>query len=153
MPTYTVCRDFAGSVERVFALMTDFEHAAENISAIKNVEVLTDGPIGVGTRFRETREMMGREATETMTITQYDPLRGFTLEAMSCGARFVMNHRFSADDGAGGCHVELEMVITPVTLMAKLFSPLSRLMAGPMIKCIERDFDDIARIIEAPAAA
>ena len=51
--------------EVVFEVAADFHNAAElNIQGIDSLEVLTDGPIGVGTRFRETRVMMGKSSTE-----------------------------------------------------------------------------------------
>ena len=51
-------------VEDVFAVFTDLHRAAERIRGIERLEVLTDGPVGKGTRFRETRIMFRREATE-----------------------------------------------------------------------------------------
>jgi uncharacterized protein YndB with AHSA1/START domain len=154
VPTFKVSRTIAAPPERVFALFTNFEHAAENVTAIKRVELLTDGPIGVGTRFRETRAMFGGEATETMEVTGYDPPRSCTLGAESCGARWASTFRFAPVDG--GTRVDAEIVITPVTFLAKLMSPLSKLMAGPMRKCIEGDMADLAQLAErdaAPAAA
>ena len=38
----------------VFDRITDLHNAAERIEAITHLEVLTEGPIGAGTRFRET---------------------------------------------------------------------------------------------------
>ena len=50
--------------EEVFAVATSFGGCAEWLSGVKEASVLTAGPVGVGTRFRETRIMGGREATE-----------------------------------------------------------------------------------------
>jgi len=57
----------------VWSVVTDIERAAENIPAIKSVEIL-DGPrTGKGLRWRETRVMFGREATEVMEIAEWKP--------------------------------------------------------------------------------
>lgn len=56
--------------ERAFAAFADFPHAARSVSGIERIEMLTDGPVGAGTRFRETRIMFGREATEEMKVTR-----------------------------------------------------------------------------------
>jgi len=58
--------------EVVFDAALDLHSAAENIGAITKMEVLTDGPIGLGTRFRETRVMFRKEATELMEITVFE---------------------------------------------------------------------------------
>ena len=58
---------------RTFEAFSDLRSAEKNISGIKRLEILTDGPIGKGTRFKETRVMFGREATETMEVTQWEP--------------------------------------------------------------------------------
>ena len=53
-------------VSTVFALATDLDGWAGRIKAITRIEKLTPGPVRVGTRFKETRKMFGKEATETM---------------------------------------------------------------------------------------
>ncbi len=63
----------AAPPEKVFAMMSDFANAPQRISGISKVEMLTDGAVGVGTKFKETRVMLGKEATETMEVTTFDP--------------------------------------------------------------------------------
>lgn len=136
-------------LDRVFAVCTDFENAAENIDAVQRVEILTDGPIGVGTRFRETRIMFKREATETMEITAFDPPHSYTVEADSCGTHWSSTFTFAPDQSsAGGTRINFTMVLSPRSLLAKMLSPLSRLMIGPMRKCVEQDFSDLKAVCE-----
>lgn len=54
--------------DRVFEVFSDLEAVGDRLSAVEEIELLTDGPIGVGTRWKETRELMGRSATEEMEI-------------------------------------------------------------------------------------
>jgi uncharacterized protein YndB with AHSA1/START domain len=98
MPALTFTTEFAAPRERVFAAFTDLEHAAENVAAIVRVEVLTDGPVGRGTRFRETRVMFRREATEELEITAFDPPQSYTVEADSCGTHWRTTFQFSQID-------------------------------------------------------
>ena len=56
----------------VFAAIADIESWPSAISAIAEVTLLTPGPVAVGTRFRETREMLGRKATEEMTVAEIE---------------------------------------------------------------------------------
>lgn len=132
--------------ERVFAMASDFPNAASIVEGITGVEMLTGGPVRVGTQFRETRVMFGKPATETMEVVAFDPPRSYTLRAGSCGAEFVSEVR-CVPDGAG-TRLEIEMRCRPVSLFAKLMSPLSGLMMGSMTKLIAKDLADIARAAE-----
>ena len=137
--------------DEVFAAFADVGNLADRVEGIERVELLTDGPIGVGTRFRETRIMFKREATEEMKFTAFDAPNQFTLEADSCGARFTSVHRFTEQDG--GTLVELDMSSKATTFAAKLFTPLGFLMAGSMKKLIRKDMDQMKAAIESRAAA
>ena len=132
--------------EVVFEIASDFYHAAENIQGIESLEVLDGGPIGVGTRFRETRVMFGKASTEEMEITGFDPPHSYTVEGESCGAHFLFEYRFEGD--IAGTNVRLEVETRPLSLFAKLMSPLSGLMIGAMRKCISADLEDVKRVAE-----
>ena len=69
MTTFTVKKHVNAPPELVFAKASDFANAPSFIGAIKKVEILTPGPIQAGTRFKETRVMFKREATEEMEVT------------------------------------------------------------------------------------
>lgn len=135
-------------IERVYTVMTDLERWPENIEAITKIEKLTEGPVGNGTRFKETRIMFGKEHTETMTFEDVVPNRGYTLAANSCGVQYASVHTLSPE--AGGTRLRLEMQSKPVTLGAKILSPvMGAMMKGTMRKMIRKDFDEVARVCEA----
>ena len=135
--------------EVVFAVATDLDRWAENIGGITKIERLTEGPVGVGTRFRETRVMFKKEATEEMEFTAFEPNRRYQLSAESCGCSYVTDFRFVPSDA--GTRVEMEMNTKPLTFFAKLMSPLGKLMAGTMKKCVMDDLSDLAKVAESRA--
>ena len=128
-------------IDRVFQVFSDFPTAADRIEGIKSIEMLTDGPVGLGTRFKETRTMFGRDATEEMEITAFEPNRLYTVSADSCGAKFDTTFRFS--ESMGKTQVDMEMKTQAVTLFAKLMAPLGALMMGTMKKCIMADVNSL----------
>ena len=130
----------------VFDLCTDVEHFADHVSGIKKCELLTEGPVGVGTRFRESRVMFGKEATEEMEFTVFRRPSFYQLSANSCGALYETTFRMSPEDD--GTRIDLEFRVTPMTFVAKLMSPMSKLMAGPLKKCLEKDLADIQAAAE-----
>lgn len=132
--------------EAVFTVAADLVRWPEVIRGVKAVEVLTPGAVGVGTRFRETRVMFGREAVEEMEITAFDPPQGYALQARTCGALFVSEHRFVPD--AAGTRIELTISTKPLTLLARLMAPLGWLMMGAMKKMIDADLEDLKAAVE-----
>lgn len=130
-------------VERTFQVFTDLEHAAERVRGIRKVELLTPGPFGKGTRFRETRVMFGKEAKETMEVVEHERDRGYALHAESSGSRYRMAFAFEPERGGAATRVRASFEATPVTLAAKLMAPLFGLMAGTCAKALRADCADL----------
>jgi len=138
------------SPSAVFAACTDFGGAAGWISAITRMEVLTPGPVGKGTRFRETRRMFGKEATETMEVIEFTPNTSYVLGAESCGARYRSTFTFTPL--GAGTEVEFRFAATPLTLMARVMGVLMMpVMKGMLRKCVVQDLEDIKKHVEGSA--
>lgn len=147
MRTLTMSTRIEAPPATVFALATDLERMAGRIKGITKIEKLTAGPVGLGTKFKETRVMFGREATETMEFTAYEPNQRYTLSADSCGAHFDSTFSFKPD--GKGTLLTLELQLEARSFFAKLMRPLSALMMGPMKKCIMQDIEDLKASAEA----
>jgi hypothetical protein len=143
---FTVDRHISAPPDVVFARATDFRRACETVNAIVKMEVLTSGPVGVGTRFRETRMMFGREATEEMTVTAFEPPRGYTLSAESHGSRYHTELSFAPD--GQGTRMAMTFQGTPVSFMARVMSVLMRPMMKSVMKMCAKDLDDIKAAAE-----
>jgi len=149
MPMLTLTRQICAPPERVFALTTNVEAFPTVVPAIKKTELLTPGPIAVGTRFRETREMFGKEATETMEFFDFSPPSSCTIGCTSCGVEYRTRFDFRAVP-AGGTELVMTMDCRPVTLFAKIVSPVMGLMMkGTMRNLLEADLDAVKRAAEA----
>jgi uncharacterized membrane protein len=144
-----VRRHVAAPVERVWAVATDLAGAPQVVRGIDAVEVLTPGQFGVGTRWRETRWMLGRSATEEMTVTAVEPQRSYTTEAAHPGVRYVSTVAV-APDGEGS---ELTLTFgarptsTGTRLLAAATGPLGR---RAVAKALEKDLTDLAAAAERP---
>ncbi len=130
----------------VFAAASDFAGMSKRIPGIVRVEMLTSGAPGRGTRFKETRIMFGKEATEEMTVAEFDPPHSYVLTAGSCGAIFRSEMKFVPD--AGGTRIEQTTTCEAVSFWAKLFSPLSAIMMGSMTKLMQADLAQLALSLE-----
>lgn len=137
--------------DAVFAAASDFPNATEMIGGINAIEMLspaTDGsPIGVGTRFRETRTMFGKQATEEMEVSAFDPPRSYTLSALSCGVQFDSKVEVIPD--GQGCRLGYDILGVPTTLFARVVGAITGpMMKGSMRKAMEKDLADIKAFVE-----
>jgi hypothetical protein len=148
---FSIDRHIAAPPDIVFAHAANFPRAAEVISAIVKVDMLTDGPTRVGTRFRETRVVFGREACEEMTVTAFEPPKRYTLGAESHGSRYHTELSFTSD--GQGTRVTMTFAATPLTFMARVMSLLTRPLAKSLVKMCAKDLDDLKAAIEARSGA
>lgn len=146
MANMLLTKRIAAPPKSVFAAVADVATLPMRIPEVKAVEVLTPGPVGVGTKFTETRVMFGRKAVETFEITEFAPPAKLTMVAVSCGMEYTAEHRFKPD--GGGTLMELEMRIRAISLYAKLMRPLGWLMRGMMQKALAKDLDSLAAAVE-----
>ncbi|MEL7237821.1 MAG: SRPBCC family protein [Planctomycetota bacterium] len=147
MATVTVARDVHAPQRIVFDVLTDLEHAADRIRGIEQIDLDTPGPMREGTKWTETRIMMGKPAIETMWVTEFAPPSHYVVEAESRGTHYrtLVKALPTGDDTS---RIEYIFEGRPVSLMAKLMSPMFVLFKGMVAKCFQEDLDDIAAAAE-----
>lgn len=152
MKSVSITKHIAAPCEAVFARAADFPRAAEHVRGITRVEMLTEGPVGMGTRFRETRVMFGREASEVMEVTAFEPSKRYVVEAESCGCHYRSEFRFKPS--GNGTDMEMVFGAQPLTWMAKIMGILMAPMMKKMVLgCVVKDLDDIAASFDRPNVA
>lgn len=145
-----VSREIAAPAARVWDVVTDLAGSADVLGAIEKIEIL-EGPapkLDVGTRWRETRTMFGKSATEEMVVTAVDHGRSYTVEADAAGAlyRSVMTVEPLGDQRT---RLSMSFGAEPKSLGSKLMSAtVGRLFAGATRKALYQDLDDIAEAAE-----
>ncbi|MCA9041275.1 MAG: SRPBCC family protein [Planctomycetaceae bacterium] len=133
--------------EEVFSKGSDLEHCEEWISGILKAEVLTEGPIGVGTRWKETRMMFGKEAEETMEIVEFETPHYYVASAYNCGTHY--RTKISFEPAENGTEVTSTFTGTPDTFMGRILNWLFGWMAkGTVLKMMRQDLEDLKRAIE-----
>jgi carbon monoxide dehydrogenase subunit G len=131
--------------DRVWAMASDFANAADRIQAITKIEMLTPGPVGAGTRFREWR---GRQVVD-MEIAAWSPPHSYSLRGSAMGTEFTSEIRCVPD--GSGTRLEMEIHARPKTFAAKLLSPLLAVMSKMMVKVCAKDLADITAAAERDA--
>lgn len=150
MRELTVSHEVDAEPEAVWAIITDLDAFERTISAVELVERLDDGGgFGVGTRWRETRTLFGRTATEEMEVTSIDSGRSYVTEAESHGARYrtVMTVE---PLGSGRSRLSTTFGAEPQGFLAKVVgATVGRLFDRATRKALERDLLEIAAAARA----
>ena len=97
--TTTLTQHIKAGPEKVWAVISDIPGSAGTISGIDSVQLLSEGPYGEGTRWKETRTMMGKQETVEMWVSQADPPRSTAVKALQGGADYTSRFTLSGRDG------------------------------------------------------
>lgn len=144
----TASIEINSSKEKIWSLVTDIENAKDRIECIKSTEILEKPTSGlVGLKWRETREMFGKEATETMWIVAASDT-SYTTEAINCGCKY--HSTVSIEElSPNKIKVQMSFKATPISFFGYLASPMTLIMGGMIKKAFKKDLEDIKKIAEA----
>jgi uncharacterized protein YndB with AHSA1/START domain len=139
----TVVRTIDAPVETVFRTVADINQFTKAIPHIVNVEILSEVQSGVGTRFRETRLMKGKEATTELEVMEYVENEHVRIVADSHGV--VWDTVFTTKVNDGKTELTMVMDARAHKLSAKLMIPLAM---GMIRKAVEGDMDSVKEYCE-----
>ncbi|TPV52453.1 SRPBCC family protein [Pseudarthrobacter phenanthrenivorans] len=131
--------------EKVWSVITDIPGSAATLSGVDSVQLLTDGPYGEGTRWKETRKMMGRSETVEMWVAEAEPNRSTTVKALQGGADYTT--RFTLAPGDGGTDLTLTFgaeVLKPTVGSRILMLLFGRMGMAATRKALAKDLAEIA---------
>ena len=115
-------------VEEVFAYLTDVARLPEWQSSAESAELV--GELAEGARIMEVRTFMGRRATSTLEVTEYDPPRRFSLHVVEGPIQYAVEHALEAVNGR-----------TRITFVGRgETGRVPRLMHGTVRRAVERQF-------------
>ncbi|MGW4943865.1 SRPBCC family protein [Actinoplanes sp. NPDC004185] len=149
MSTVAVTRLVEAPVAAVWRVFTDLPSRCERLSTVIAVELLTQGPFGAGTEWRETRTMAdGTEITEEFRVDECVSPQRFVVSSPGIGAEYRMTYTFvPVVEGRhrGGTMVTVVQDGTPTApagrFLALVFGGLA---ARTLEGALRRDLEDLA---------
>ena len=134
MASTTVERPVSAAPDVVWAIISDLDRSARVISAIEAIDRL-DGTtgFGVGTRWSETRRMLGRESSDVLEVTSIDEGRSYTVEGVGTGVRYTTV--MSCEPRADGSLLSMAFAGTATSVAAKIGAFLGRFFSGRLEAC------------------
>lgn len=151
MAMLEIQKTIEASPERVFEVFTDIQNAGQSLSGVTKIEMLSDGPTAVGTRWKETRVMFGRDCTEELWISDFEPNSSFTVMSHTCGAEY--KSRFDFAPSGTATEVTFTVDCRPLGFVARVMMTLMKPFTGKMMKSMEeavaKDIDELKAVAEA----
>jgi uncharacterized protein YndB with AHSA1/START domain len=157
MSTVAVTRLIEAPVAEVWRVFTDLPSRRAWLSTVSNVEMITRGPFGAGTIWRETRSL-GDDGllTEEFRVQECETPERFVVASPGIGADYRMTYTFvPVIEGRhrGGTMVTVVQDGTPTAatgrLLALVFGGLAaRILEGALC----RDLDDLAGAAGRPSS-
>jgi carbon monoxide dehydrogenase subunit G len=143
MTRIVVKKEIRAPVEFVFKSISDIAHLPQTVPDIEKVEFLSEHQSGVGTRFRETRIMKGKESTTELEVTEYTENAHIRMKADSHGT--VWDSIFQVEKSGEFTHLTLTMDATAQKLLPKMMNPL---MKGMYKKGLEKHVEAVKSYCE-----
>lgn len=146
MASVKVSSQVEAPVGKVFAVFTDVEHGAEHVSGIKAIEMLTPGKLRLGTRWSETREVMGRLDEAEMEITAFESNTTYTITHHKGGVRIDTVLTF--EPSGSGTKVTVDFDLANHGLPPGLLTPLGWALGGKIKEVLGHDLSDLKNTVE-----
>jgi hypothetical protein len=112
---------------------------------VKELRLMSNGPIGVGTLARQVRVDQGRRTESVFKITQMQAPRRLTFQGTSLP--FVVDYRFDAD--AAGTRLTFTFELRRLDLMMR---PFEKLIRSAVQDGAHRTVRNLKRLIEGECA-
>ena len=146
MATVTVSNHIAAPIDQVFQKFTDIEHGPAHVSGIKKVEMLTPGVVHLGSRWRETREVLGRPDSAEMEITAFERNKTYTITHHKAGVKLDTTFWFEAE--GTGTKVSVEFELDAGGVPPGLLAPLGWAIGGKVERVLNSDLADLKHSVE-----
>jgi hypothetical protein len=137
-----------GTKEEIWSIISDLENSEKYISSILMIEVI-DRPNKdiLGFKWRETRVMFRKEATEVMWVTDFEENAYYRTRAESHGAIYIST--LTIEEKEDHCILSMGFEGEAVSILAKLSSVFfGKMMMKSTEKALHNDLEDIKKIVE-----
>lgn len=144
MSKVVVEKNIDAPIPEVFNAVADVREFSKVVGNITNIEFLTEQKTGVGTKFRETRVMNGKEATTELEVTEYDENEKVRLVADAGGT--IWDTIFETKPSNNATLLTMNMEARPYKLISKV---MNLFIMGFVTKAIEKDMDAVKHFCES----
>ncbi|SFK41658.1 Polyketide cyclase / dehydrase and lipid transport [Halobacillus dabanensis] len=113
-------------LEEVFAQATDFTNSPEIMDTVVDVELLSEGPVREGFRFKETREIRGKKARSVIEVTDFEQNKKYSVRSHQHG--LDLRYQYEFVQTTEGTKIEFIGELYTEGFRNKLMKPLIKLI-------------------------
>jgi uncharacterized membrane protein len=134
-------------IEAVWTILADIPLQPEWMRDMKQVELQTPGPTGVGTRAEATVRILGIAVRDPVEVVEFEPPRRFAIRHEGL---FTGGGRISLESGSDGATT---IVRWEEALAAPFLPELGTLVLSPILRAVfQADLHRLRRLVETGAA-
>lgn len=146
--TFCLAEAFPRPPDTVFTALVGIDAWERWLPGLVRIERVTPGPFGRGTRWRETRRVFGRDATEEFEVVEYEPPRRLGLRVdgrrgSSKRGEYLFEYRL-APSATG-----TELVLNGEIRLGGWLEVVGRLFVLPFRKAMEKDLAALATYLSS----
>jgi ribosome-associated toxin RatA of RatAB toxin-antitoxin module len=131
-------RSIRAPVDKVFRTVAEIEQFSQAVPHIVKVEFLSDSKTGLGTRFRETRLMKGKEQSTDLEVTEWVENERVRIVTDTHGT--VWDTVFTVQSDSDSTELTMVMDARAHRLLSKIMNPLIM----PLVKKeVAKDMDSV----------
>jgi uncharacterized membrane protein len=130
---------------QVFGYLEDVENNPRWIPNMRSCRWTTPAPVGVGSRYEQTSEFLGREIRTSFEVTDHRPGHLVTIESREGSSFPIKVTRIVEPRGEAGSHVTEEVEGDPSGFYA-VATPVLKAMVA---RNIRRDYRNLKRVLES----
>ena len=133
---------------KVWAAITDIRNCMNMISSISALKVLHEPEEGlIGLKWTETRHVFGKDATETMWITDCKDEEYYCTRAENHGA--IYSTKLAVAEVGDKTLLTMSFAVTSDSFFIKVVSSVMGIFIKKlMLKMLEKDLDEIKAFVE-----
>jgi uncharacterized protein YndB with AHSA1/START domain len=105
MAGFNLSERISRSPKEVFDFITASDNTLKVLPSVTGMAKLTEGPVGVGTRYHETRLMNGKEEHAELEVVAYEPAQKYAMKNVTEGIETIYRYTFHPE--ADGTRVDL----------------------------------------------
>jgi hypothetical protein len=142
-----VRRYLDASPAEIFAVVSDLESWPEIIRSVQRIELLTDGPLGQGTKLRETRVIFSRTCVNDLEVADLDRPHRLRLLVANPDIHYELDHLI---DRVFGSSTRVLMILRarPESSVGHIIHPFTTPFMEITVRDeLERDLTDLVAAV------
>ena len=134
-------------IEEVFAYVSDLKNGPQWQTGLFEVRGLTEGSLGVGSKFASVRKFLGRKLEGVVEIIEYEPNNKMVIKSPSGSVPFEESYLFGSTSEGTQLSTVLELHTSGLMGLA------DPMIAGSLKREMESNFGDVKDFLESKVAA